>query len=317
MSRSATRTARVRVPASTSNLGGGFDCVGVAVDRWLMASVVAHDGGLAGEAAVTMTRSGALASVARPPEDDLVHAGFAMACAARKRTVPSKLEYAAESTIPVARGLGSSAAALVAGAMLANEALALGLAREEIAVLCARTEGHADNAGAAVFGGAVLGVMTGDDPNAPPYAFTALRVHPDLALVFAVPDFEIRTSAARAVLPATVPHATAVAAVAKAAALVQGLASGDGRLLAYALDDVLHVPYRRANVRGYGAIVDAARAAGAYGATLSGSGSTIAAVAASRAADGVAAAMQAAWAKLGIAADTLIAAKPAAAAGRG
>src|SRR5207245_1169222 len=130
-----------------------------------------------------------------------------------------------------------------------------------------------DNVAPAVFGGANL-VLRGPDG----LIVTPLPIHQSLALVFAVPDFTVETKRARAALPATLPHADAVRAAAKSAALVHGLAHGDARLLAAGLDDVLHVPFRRALVPGYDEVTGAARQAGAYGATLSGSGPTIVAV---------------------------------------
>ena len=296
--------ASVRVPASTSNLGGGFDCVGVAVDRWLTASVVASEDG--DSRRVTMNRSGALANLDEPPERDLLHKGFTLVCELRERPVPKLLDYDVSSTIPVARGLGSSSAALIAGAMLANESLGLDLERDEIAALCAHEEGHADNIGPAVFGGAVLGVRTKERK----YAFSSLELHPEIALVFAVPELEIATSIARAVLPASLPYATTVMAIAKSAALVQGLRTRDGALLAYALDDVLHVPYRRELLPGYDSVVAAAVGAGAFGATLSGSGSAIVAVAPIDTASQIGSAMQRRWSEMSKGAEVIIGAKP-------
>jgi homoserine kinase len=249
---------------------------------------------------------GAVAAIASLPDDDLIHVGFLAACEAAGRRPPARVDYAVASTIPVARGLGSSAAALLAGTMLANEALGLGFGRADFAALCSRAEGHPDNVGAAVFGGAVLSVTGSDEQRAQRYAFSALRVHPDLAFVFVVPGFEITTSSARAVLPAALPYKTAVTAVAKGAALVQGLATGESALLAHALDDVVHVPYRRQLIPGYLAVVQAAREAGAFGATLSGSGSTMAAVVPRSAADRVGKAMQEAWSEVGIAAEVIV-----------
>jgi homoserine kinase len=304
MSTVAPMKGRVRVPASTSNLGAGFDCVGVAVDRWLTASVVASEDGDARR--VTMKRSGALANLDVPPERDLMHAGFTLVCEARQRPIPKRVAYEVSSTIPVARGLGSSAAALIAGAMLASESLGLGLDREDIAALCAHAEGHADNIGAAVFGGAVLGVGTKELK----YAFSPLDLHPGIALVFAVPELEIATSTARGVLPRSLTYPTAVIAIAKSAALVQGLSTGDAALLAYALDDVVHVPYRRALLPGYDSVVDAAVAAGAFGATLSGSGSAIVAVAPIGSAPRVGSAMQTEWRRMSKAAEVIIGAEP-------
>jgi homoserine kinase len=256
-----------------------------------------------------MIRSGAVANLAETPEDDLLHVGYRLACQARSHRVPKHVDYVVSSTIPVARGLGASAAALIAGAMLANESLVLDLSREEIAALCSREEGHPDNVGAAVFGGAALSVNTQDSLTRHEYAFHPLRIHPEIALVFAVPELEIETSAARAVLPASLLYRTTIAAIAKAAALVEGLTTGDPKLLGYALDDVVHVPYRRELVPGYDSVVGAAISAGAFGATLSGSGSTIVAVAPIGTASQVGSAMSAAWEAMDNATEVIIGAK--------
>ncbi len=130
-----------------------------------------------------------------------------------------------------------------------------------------------------------------------------LEVHPSIAFALVVPDFETSTRRARAALPASVPHHDAVVAAGKSAALVSGLATGDATLLAHALDDVLHVPYRRALVPGYDAVVAAAIAAGAFGATLSGSGSTVLALAPPDRLETVVLAMCDAWVTLGTHAD--------------
>ena len=287
MTPKAPMTARVRVPASTSNLGAGFDCIGVAVDRWLSASVRVGDG--AGN--ISIKRRGSTASLTLKAEDDLVHAGFKLACAESKTPLPRHIEYEVDSTIPVARGLGASAAALVAGGFLASSALRLDLTPDAIATLCAREEGHPDNAGPAALGGAVLGIPEQDGK----YSFTKLKIDDGVVLVFVVPELEILTADARAVLPKSLPYRTAVAAAAKAAALTEGLRTGDGSLLAYALEDVLHVPFRRHLIPGYDSVVSAARKAGAYGATLSGSGSTLVAIAPRDVGSRVGSAMQAAW----------------------
>jgi homoserine kinase len=300
MADDAIRRATVRVPGSTSNLGSGFDCVGFAVDRWLSASVRVRPG-----RGVAIQRGGTLTGLRIAAEDDLLHRGFLAACAQTGHAVELRLDYEVTSEIPVARGLGSSAAAFVAGARLASEALGLGLSPVELAELCAREEGHPDNAGPAALRGVVLGVPTGRG-----YHYSQLSVHPSLAFAFAIPEFEVSTAAARAVLPATLPHATAVAAAGKTGALVQGLARGDGVLLAAALDDVLHAPFRRDLIPGYAEVERAAAAAGAFGVTLSGSGSTLMAIAPTERADTVAQAMVDAWARSSIAAEPMVADRP-------
>ena len=306
MSANGSMKARAKVPASTSNLGAGFDCVGVAVDRWLSASVDVSESGHAEH--VTVIRSGAVANLLETAEDDLLHLGFRLACQSCSHEIPKRIEYQVTSTIPVARGLGASAAALIAGAMLANQSLGLDLSREEIAALCSREEGHPDNIGAAIFGGAVLSVNTGH-ASTNEYAFSSLRIHPEIALVFSVPELEIETSAARAVLPASLPYRTTIAAIAKSAALVDGLTSGDAKLLAYALDDVVHVPFRRQLMPGYDSVVGAAIGAGAFGATLSGSGSTIVAVAPISIASRVGSAMRTAWTNVNQKSEVIVGAK--------
>jgi len=301
-------SATVRVPGSTANLGSGFDCVGIAVDRWIRVAARRD----APQGRLRLERSGALASLTGPPEDDLLYRGFERACRAAGREPPSGVVLEASSDIPIGRGLGSSAAAVVAGAVTARALCQLDLDDTALATLCAAIEGHADNVAPSVWGGAVL-VLQGGGPGAGAAGgllFTPLELHRSLVLVFAVPDFTLATERARAVLPATVPHRTAVVAAARSAALVQGLARGDAALLAAGLDDVLHVPHRRALVRGYDEVTAAARAAGAFGATLSGSGSTLVAVASAERAPAVEAAMAQAWRGIGVTVETFRVTRP-------
>jgi len=133
-----------------------------------------------------------------------------------------------------------------------------------------------------------------------------LTVARGLTLVFAVPDFEVTTRAARAVLPKELPHRTAAQAAARGAALVHGLATGEADVLRVALDDVLHVPFRRLLIDGYDSVCSAAVGAGAFGATLSGSGSTLVAIAPERQAPAVADAMRGAWEQHGVQADSFV-----------
>lgn len=304
-------SARVKVPATSANLGAGFDCVGMAVDRWLSASVTVHGTSPdPSEAcrAVVIERRGTLASLDVKPPDDAIYRGFVAACEARGRAIPARLDFVVDSEIPFGRGLGSSSAALVAGARLASTTLGIDLRAVEIASICATIEGHPDNVAPAALGGLVLAVPDG---RAGRWTFAALPVHDSIAFVFIVPPFLVETARARAALPAEVAHATAVAAAGKAAALVQGLASGDRALLRVALDDVLHVPYRRALVPGLAKVYDAACAAGAFGLTLSGSGSTLVAVAPHGGAHSVASAVKLAWAAEGIVAEAFVQHRPA------
>lgn len=309
---SGARSANVRVPATSANLGAGFDCIGFAVDRWLTASVtVGETASGSGAPVVTMRREGTLASLTVPPDDDVLVAGFTAACAAQGQAVPAQLAFAVSSEILVGRGLGSSSAALVAGALLADSVLALGLGRKEIAQLCTEIEGHPDNVGPALFGGATLGVPEGVQNAGRRWMFAPIEVHPNLDFAFVVPPFSVDTAAARAMLPRQLSHTIAVRASGKGAALAHGLVTGDPVLLRIALDDVLHVPYRLTLIKGMESVVAAAREAGAYGATLSGSGSSVVAVAPQTAVESVAEAMRNRWKDQGVEAESFIQRRPA------
>jgi homoserine kinase len=293
-----SRTVTVGVPASTSNLGAGFDCVGVAVERWINVTATL-DTAVRGFA---IARRGTLAPLTLDAADDRLAAGFRAACRRGRRELPAGVAFDATSNIPVGRGLGSSASATLAGALAANALLGLGLTERSIAIACAEVEGHPDNVVPSLFGGARLALKGADGS----LLVAPLHVHDSLALVFAIPDFAVETVHARAVLPPTVAHSTATRAAALGAALVQGLATANEGLLASALSDVLHVPFRRGLIEGYDAVTRAARRAGAFGATLSGSGSTILAIAPVESAENVAAQMVEAWRALRISAEPLI-----------
>ena len=260
MSGRPLRPATARVPGSTSNLGAGFDCLGLAFRRYLEATFQPEDRPLALESA------GTLAGVAA--SDDILLAAF------RARTAQHGLadvrgRIHARSDIPVARGLGSSAAATVAGLLLADAALGVVSDRAELLRIATLREGHPDNAAPALLGGLVAVARALDHS---PHAFP-LPLSPDVGFVYAAPEVEVATPAARAALPAQVPHPLAGRALGRTAALVRGLATADPDLLRLGLLDELHVPWRLPLIPRAEAAFDAAVAAGAWGATISGSGS--------------------------------------------
>jgi len=299
-------SVQVRVPGSTSNVGAGFDCVGIAIDRRLSATFRLESAPRGGTP-VRIERRGTLQAVTVPADRDSLFAGFVAACRAAGCKLPGGVVIDATSEIPIGRGLGSSGAATVAGALAARALLGLELDDAALARLCADVEHHPDNVAPAIYGGAVLAVPGPEGR----LTVAPLEVHASLVLVFAVPDFAVETEQARAALPSSVSHRTAATAAAKAAALVAGLARADAQLLAAALDDVLHAPHRRSLVRGYDAVTAAARAAGAFGATLSGSGSSILAVTPAAAARGVATTMARVWSALDVTAETFVIERPA------
>src|SRR3989454_5397766 len=146
----------VRVPGSPSSLGAACACVGLAVGRWIR--VTARTARASAGPAVIIERRGSLRALDVPPEADLIYQGFLGACrrAGRPEDAPRPLMLAADSDIPVARGLGSSAAAVVSGAAAANALLDLALHKAALLALCAELEGHPDNVAPAVYGGATL-----------------------------------------------------------------------------------------------------------------------------------------------------------------
>jgi homoserine kinase len=194
-----------------------------------------------------------------------------------------------ENDIPPARGLGGSAAALVGGAVAANDLLGRSMAPPDLLNLVCDLDGHPDNAAPALLGGLVIGTRT-------PEGVSAVRLEPEnLKAVVAVPDFAVSTTAARRALPDSVSHKDAVFNVGRSGLLLGALATGEYELLRVAMQDRLHQPYRSHLIPGLEDVIEAALSNEAYGACLSGSGPTILAFAPEEQAEKIAAAMRAAF----------------------
>jgi homoserine kinase len=255
---------RVQVPCSTSNLGSGFDCIGLAFNRYLTATLQIDDTPL------KIERRGTLAALA-DVDDDLVLAAMRdVRCDARGTLV-------LDSDIPVGRGLGSSAAATIAGVMLASRLLKQDMSREMVAARATSIEGHPDNAVPSSFGGLMAAVLD-DADRVLKVRIHRLRLSDRLRFVYAAPQSIVSTKAARRALPEQVPHAVAVRSLSRTVALLEGLADGDADLLRVGMTDELHVPYRLPMIPGGEAAIHAATEAGAFAATISGSGSGLIAI---------------------------------------
>jgi homoserine kinase len=263
----ALSAARVRVPCSTSNLGAGFDCIGLALDRHLDVEFTpAAVGG------IRVERGGTLENLHVGASGDAVAAAFIGELKARGRAnVHGELRMS--SSIPVGRGLGSSAAATVAGLVLAHAATGSPIEAARIFETATKLEGHPDNAAPALYGGLVGVAATPDER----IAFR-LSLSSAIGFAWAAPPVEVSTAWARRALPASVDHSVAVRSLSRVASLVHGLATGDARLLRAGFADELHVPYRLASIPGAAAAIESALEAGAWAVTISGSGSGLLAV---------------------------------------
>jgi homoserine kinase len=273
--RGPARRARVRVPGSSSNLGAGFDCLGIALARYVTAEYVPHDS--PDDAGVLrVERRGTLRALGDGSDDrDLIVRAFRRYAESLGIALPGGT-LTLDSEIPIARGFGSSAAAVVTGIALAAAAADVPLEHPNALRIAREFEDHLDNVAPSILGGLVA-VAAGDD--GVPHAFR-LPLSDRVGFAFAAPGVELEPRRARAALPRTVPHADAVHNVGAMAALLRALETGDADLMRLGLSDRLHVQYRLPLIPGAVDAMRAARDAGAWGVTVSGAGSGLLAFAA-------------------------------------
>ena len=280
-------SVRVRVPATTVNLGSGYDCAGMAL-------------GLYNTIEVTETESGL--DVAVEGEGvDAVPLDESNLCIVSARTVfdtvdwrPTGLKARMHHAIPVSRGLGSSGVAIVAGAVAANELAGRPLGTPELLRICSDLEGHPDNVVPSLLGGlSVSGERLGT------IVYRTFSVPADLRAVVAIPEFTLDTKVARGVLPESVSMEDAVYNLCSVGLLVGGMVTGDYTLLREGMADRLHQPYRQRLVPGLAEVIADALEAGAHGAALSGAGPTAIALATEHHAE-IGEAMVAAFARHGV-----------------
>jgi homoserine kinase len=259
----------VEVPASSANLGAGYDCLAVALGLTNRIEVEVR-GWSRGEIELDVDGEGA--GELSDDRDNRCVQGIELALREIRGEIPEGVGWRIEmhNEIPLARGLGSSAAATVAGLVAGNALLGEPLTTADLLRLATSIEGHPDNAAAALHGGFVV---SGDiDGTVEALRFDAPR---DLRAVLYIPDLRLSTAEMRKVLPAKVPRADAVANLTRVALGVAGMAIGQFDLLRVVTVDRLHEQYRAKVFPQLNRLIESARGAGAIGACLSGAGSSV------------------------------------------
>lgn len=250
----------VRVPATTANIGPGFDSMGCALalyDRLTCEVLPAGELRICG------------CPAAYQNEDNLAVQGY-RAVLKRLGLPDEGLSLTIEAEIPVCRGLGSSAAMIAGGAAAANLLHGASLSSAELLAVTNEIEGHPDNLAPAIYGGLTASLVEDGIPRT-----VRLPLSPTLRWVAAIPNFELSTHLARAVLPKEVAFTDAVYNTSHAAVLAGALGSGDRELIAMALRDRLHQPYRESLIPEYGKVKAAAEQCGAIAFCISGAGPTL------------------------------------------
>ena len=293
-----THFVNVTVPATTANLGPGFDCIGAALSLYNQFKFTRLD---TNEPAVKISVTGIEADRVKTDERNLAYEAFSDLYQKLGQTPPA-VHIEIELGVPLARGLGSSATAIVAGLVGANQLAGAPLSEVEVMQLAIAMEGHPDNVVPALLGGcrlAATGVSEGG------WEICDIPWDSNIVPVVAIPDFELSTAEARRVLPANYSRADAIFNTAHLGLLLRGLETGTGSWLRAAMQDRIHQPYRQALIAGYEAVLAAAIDAGAYGMVISGAGPTLLALADTQSGESVAAAMQAAWKEHGVNAEAM------------
>ena len=252
---------KIKVPATSANLGAGFDCMGLALDIYNELWIEPFD------------------KIVIDTDDDLPKDGRNLVASTIKKTYEFlgkkfKGVYIKQiNNIPKTSGLGSSAACIVGGVTAANSLLNYPMSTEDVINLCTSFDGHPDNVVPAILGGITVSVVNGAGK------VHTLRCLPkkDLKIAVMIADFPLSTTKARAVLPEMYSRADMVYSLSRAVATFAALSQGEFDKLKYIMDDKIHTPYRRPLIKDFDKIVELFKRAGALGIFLSGAGPTIAA----------------------------------------
>ena len=289
MPSTATVTATVTVPATTANIGPGFDCLGAALtlhNRFKISPLYTTVD------ALKINVAGPEAERVPLDEKNLIYQAFARFYHHLNQT-PPPIHIEIELGVPLARGLGSSSTAIVGGLMAANLLAGSPLDQSALIDLAIAIEGHPDNVVPAFRGGCCL-AASGTDVD---WVISDIPWHEAVIPVVAIPNFELSTADARQVLPQSYSRADAIFNTSHLGLLLRGLATAREEWLKAALGGRIHQPYRQTLIPGYEAVCAAAIQSGAYGIVISGAGPTLLALADREDADAIANAMVTTWAE--------------------
>ncbi|AKG23346.1 homoserine kinase [Calothrix sp. 336/3] len=292
---SVVSSTTITVPATTANLGAGFDCIGAALSLYneFKFSLLSSS---AGENFV-ISVTGAEAARVSTDESNLLYQAFSKFYE-HIGQAPPPVSMEIKLGVPLARGLGSSATAIAGGLLGANILAGEPLSDNEVIELAIAMEGHPDNVVPALIGGCRLAATSENG-----WEICDIPWCQEIICVVAIPDFELSTKEARSVLPQEVSRADAIFNTAHLGLLLRGLETGNPQWLKAALQDKLHQPYRQSLIKGYAEVETATKNAGAYGMVISGAGPTLLALTDTSHSLDVVAAMATAWQNCGVKAE--------------
>ena len=288
----------VIVPATTANIGPGFDCLGTALTLYNQVQFT-----LLPEASVSALElmvQGSEAEQVSTQKDNLLYRAWSKVFEVIGKPIPG-VSISIQLGVPLARGLGSSATAIVGGLFGANQLAGNPLDQQAILGLAIELEGHPDNVVPALLGGCQL--CAGSANN---WQICDIPWHSTICPIVAIPNFELSTAEARSVLPQHINYGDALFNVAHMGLLLRALETGKKDWLEVAMSDRLHQPYRRSLIKGYDLVEAAALQVGAIGMVISGAGPSLLALAPEPNTKDVALAMEKAWASIDVQADAKI-----------
>jgi homoserine kinase len=286
----------VRVPATTANLGPGFDCLGAALALYNHFQFTALSPvGEETPAILKIEVEGAEADRVQRDDGNLAYKAFYYFFRQQYQPVPA-VRIDIQLGVPLARGLGSSATAIVGGLLGANALAGSPLSQAELLNFAIAIEGHPDNVAPALLGGCQLSAR---DPITQAWTICPIDWAPEIVPILAIPDFELSTQAARSVLPQQCSYSDAIFNLSHLGLLIKGLEAARGEWIQAALQDRLHQPYRIALIPGFAEVYSAAMEAGAEGLVISGAGPTLLALSMADAASTVVDQIRTVWRQSG------------------